>query len=181
MTYESWCWNYKFDFSGGHGKSSPVESAPLIELSKFRAIGAELEKTRYIKVFFDLRWLTNTLADTRLTRAESSEVLCYSARRSVLPTGRSLPDCLISHIIHTLFITITKAALQGNGPWRHAAWKRVNRLNEAFGTSLRTKRVVQHWEKTSFYQSEMVSLSEPQINGTLLSAMLWNAAPVSVL
>lgn len=73
--------------------------------------GAELAKLRCIKVFFDLKRLSKSLSDNGVTRAESSEVIFVILLEVVLPTGRGFPDCLISHINHTLFITITRAAL----------------------------------------------------------------------
>lgn len=83
-------------------------------------------------MFFDVERLSNSLSDNTVTRAESSEVIFVILLEVVLPTGRGFPDCLISHINHTLFITITRAALcaavasalEGNSMKRS-----VNRLN----------------------------------------------------
>lgn len=71
----------------------------------------ELVKLCCIKVFFDLERLSNSLSDNGVTRVESSEVIFVILLEVVLPTGRGFPDCLISHINHTLFITITRAVL----------------------------------------------------------------------
>lgn len=62
-------------------------------------------------VFFDLERLAHSLSDNCVTGAESSEVIFVILQEVALPTGRGFPDCLISHINHTLFITITWAAL----------------------------------------------------------------------
>lgn len=62
------------------------------------------------KGVFDLQRLLGSLSDNSLTRAESSEVIFVILLEVVLPTGKGFPDCLISHINHTLFITITRAA-----------------------------------------------------------------------
>lgn len=77
----------------------------------FKVTETWLAKLRSIKVFFDLERLSNFLSDNGVTRAESSEVIFVILLEVVLPTGRGFPDCLISHINHTLFITITSAAL----------------------------------------------------------------------
>lgn len=76
----------------------------------------KLTKMCFMKAFFDLEWLSTSLSDNGVTRAESSKVIFVILLEVVLPTERRFPDCLISHINHTLFIAITKAALQGNGP-----------------------------------------------------------------
>lgn len=60
---------------------------------------------------FDLEQLSNSLSDNAVTRPESSEVIFVIQLEVELPTGRGIPDCLISHINHTLFIAITRAAL----------------------------------------------------------------------
>lgn len=97
-------------------------------------------------MFFDLEQLSNFWSGSSVTRTESSEVIFVILLEVVLPTGRGFPDCLISHINHTLFITITRAALcaavasalEGN-----SMRKCVNRLNWAFGISQRTKCIIQ--------------------------------------
>lgn len=100
-------------------------------------------------MFFDLLQLSNWLSEDGVTRTESSKVIFVILLEVVLPTGRGFPDCLISHINHTLFITITRAvlcaavALEGNSMKKEC----VNRLNQAFGTSQRTKCIIQDWVK----------------------------------
>lgn len=60
--------------------------------------------------FFDLERLSQSLSDNGVTWAESSEVIFVILLEVAFPIGRGFPDCLISHINHTLFITITWAA-----------------------------------------------------------------------
>lgn len=77
----------------------------------FQLTKTKLAQLHCIKVFFDLEQLSNSLSGNSVTRAESSEVIFVILLEVVLPTGGEFPDCLISHINHTLFITITRAAL----------------------------------------------------------------------
>lgn len=84
---------------------------PCNTTKTFLLTKTELAKLRSIMAPFDLERLSNSLSDNGVTRAESSEVIFVILLEVALPTGRGFPDCLISRINHTLFITITRAAL----------------------------------------------------------------------
>ena len=89
-------------------------------------IQAQTERTAWM-CLFDLQRLSISLSHNGVTRAESSEVIFVILLEVVLPKGRGFPDCLISHINHTLFIIITRPALCAAAvqPSKATAWQRV--------------------------------------------------------